>query len=164
MRCPKCGEAAELLKKPCCEDAWSDHVVDHPNEAVAALQRGDYGGAAKAATEQLAVAFAVITAADLASGASHLSEFLVSGRGIAQVTSAGPVEARLVAKLRASIGRTAGSVVSRDEQHTVMAVLRVKLDWRTRLRALWRGRLAIETSVMTERLPGRASWSCRVVG
>jgi hypothetical protein len=153
MQCPTCGQPADLLKNPCCESAWADHVVEHPSDAVAALQRADYEGAVRLASEQLAVASGVITAARIARGEPAPSSPPTGfQRGYI-----------LVDKLRASVGRVAGATISRDEQHTLTHRAKLRLSWRERLAAAWHGRLDVEAAVRTERLPGRGSWLLRVV-
>ena len=157
MRCPTCGGDAELLKQPCCETAWADHVVNHPSDAVAALQRADYDGAIKLGLEQLAVSFTVVSAARVLRGekASLPVEAAVKL----------PVDAfnKLTAKLRASVGRVSGASLSSGEQRTISHVGRLALSWRERLRVVWRGYLTVEAAVRTERLAGRSSWRWRVV-
>lgn len=165
MRCPTCGQAAELLKNPCCESAWADHVVSHPTEAVAALQRGDYEGAMFLASEQLAIAFGVVVASRELQGKKAPGAWpdALTTPAVTAIPPIGESLGVLVKKLRASIGRVSGATVSRDEQHTLEHLLTLRLSWRERLRVLWRGRLDIVAAVRTERLAGRASWACRVV-
>jgi hypothetical protein len=159
MKCPTCGGDAELLKQPCCETAWADHVVSHPSDAVAALQRADYDGAIKLGLEQLTVGFAVVTAARVLRG-ENTNGFAARA---ATMGAHYDVLMRLVEKLRASVGRTAGAAVSSAEQHTISTEGRLALSWRGRLRAALFGYLDIEVAVQTERLAGRSSWRWRVV-